>query len=245
MKVPALLESRAVLQHRLPAVAGRPDRQGRLVQTSVPGDRYAATSRAAESIQPKSGSHVASSTNSGTTTTTAVLRSRLGLVGRRSQSMSTDRCHKLPGQIGLTWERLDATVDLIDDIRVYIDAHDLMTLVRELDGKRQADLPQRDNRDLHEPDPSRRTTCDNGGKRTRQVDAPGLAPPRVAYTPLRQTTQATERLTVMPKTLANVGPDSRLDGLARPMWSNPQQSRHWRCSLPREVPVQSRVLTPV
>ena len=40
-------------------------------ETSVPGVRCSASERVAASIHPKSGSHVASSTNSGTTSTTA------------------------------------------------------------------------------------------------------------------------------------------------------------------------------
>jgi len=49
----------------------------------------------------------------------------------------------------LTGERLDGGVDTADRAGVDVDADDVMTRARELDGERQADLAEPDDGDSH------------------------------------------------------------------------------------------------
>ena len=97
----------------------------------MPGVRCSASERVAASIQPKSGSHVASFTKSGHDDDDGVgAGDRVGVVGGRAQPAGRHQLGELLLQVGLARERLDAGVDEVDDRLVHVDADDLVALSR-------------------------------------------------------------------------------------------------------------------
>ena len=150
VEVLALGEAGDLLEHRLPAGAGRADGQRRLV-----GDEGARGQVLGEGLG--GGVHPAEVGLPGLVVDEerhdeddgVGAGDRVGVVGRRAQLAGGHQLREALGELSLTGEGLATLVDDVDDLLVDIDTHDLVALARELDRERQSDLSEGDNRDLH------------------------------------------------------------------------------------------------
>ena len=160
VEVPALVQARALLQHRLPAGAGGADGEGRLV-----GDER---SRCEVSRQGSGG---------------RVQRAEVRLAGLLLDEQRHDHDHHVrpghgvgdvggrpqpplrhePGQLlaelRLAGEGLDPCVHEVHEGPVDVDPDDLVPAVGELHGERQPDLPEGENGDLHGVTPPEGLRC--------------------------------------------------------------------------------------
>ena len=116
----------------------------------MPGVRCSASERVAASIQPKSGSHVASFDEERHDDDDGVgLGDRVGVVGGRAQAAGRDELGELLLQVRLARERLGAGVDEVDDGLVHVDTDDLVALIGELHSEGEADLSEGHDGDTH------------------------------------------------------------------------------------------------
>ena len=150
VEVLALGEPGDLLDHRLPAIAGGTDRQGRLVGDDgvggeVGGQRLGGGIHPVEVRLP--GLVVDEQRHD--EDDGVGLWDGLGVVGGGAQLAGRDELLELLVQEGLAGERLVALVDLVDDALLDVDTDDVMALLSELHSQRQADLAHGNDGDLH------------------------------------------------------------------------------------------------
>jgi hypothetical protein len=149
VEVAALDETRGLLEHRLPAVAGGADGKRRLVRHQRAGGEVRAE-RARRGVHPSEvGARLGIDEQRHHEHDRVGAGDGVGVVGRRAQATGGHELGQLLLQVRLARERLDARVDQLDGPGVDVDADDVVALRCELHGQRQPDLAQGDDGDLH------------------------------------------------------------------------------------------------
>ena len=146
----AFAQTRNLLDHGLPAIAGGADRQGGLVGDEgaggeVLGQRLGGIFHPAEVRLP--GLIVNEKRDDKNNRVGA--GDGLGVVGGSGELACRDKLLQLLVKKGLTGKRLIALVDLVHDALLHVDADDVVTLLGELHGQGKPDLAHGDDGNFH------------------------------------------------------------------------------------------------
>jgi hypothetical protein len=161
VEVLALRQAGELLDHRLPAGAGRANGQRGLVaderaRGEVRGEAAGRGLHPAEVGLP--GRVVDEQRDDDDDRVRA--GDGVGVVGGGAQPARRDERAQLLLEVRLAGERLDGGVDRVDHALLHVDAHDVVPHLCELDRQRQPDLAHRDDGNLH-VSPSRLGACES------------------------------------------------------------------------------------